>query len=222
MSTTNPKLSEERSQTIVSSTKSVTLKIKRSNPGLNSEEKFDQFIVPVEKWTTVLDALIDAKSHLDHSIGIRYSCRQASCGSCGMKINGKPALACFTKISELKSNEITIEPMDNFPVVRDLVVNFTRLINNHKKIMPYVVRKDSEITPGTGVREILQTPEDVEKYIQFSSCIKCGLCNSACPTMAMDTTFVGPQALAQAYRYIADTRDQGKNCLLYTSDAADE
>ena len=210
MSTTNPKLSEERSQTIVSSTKSVTLKIKRSNPGLNSEEKFDQFIVPVEKWTTVLDALIDAKSHLDHSIGIRYSCRQASCGSCGMKINGKPALACFTKISELNSNEITIEPMDNFPVVRDLVVNFTRLINNHKKIMPYVVREDSEITPGTGVREILQTPEDVEKYIQFSSCIKCGLCNSACPTMAMDTSFVGPQALAQAYRYIADNRDNGK------------
>ena len=199
MSTTNPKLSEERSQTIVSSTKSVTLKIKRSNPGLNSEEKFDQFIVPVEKWTTVLDALIDAKSHLDHSIGIRYSCRQASCGSCGMKINGKPALACFTKISELNSNEITIEPMDNFPVVRDLVVNFTRLINNHKKIMPYVVREDSEITPGTGVREILQTPEDVEKYIQFSSCIKCGLCNSACPTMAMDTTFVGPQAVSYTH-----------------------
>ena len=111
MSTTNPRISEERSQTIVSSTKSVTLKIKRSNPGLNSEEKFDQFIVPVEKWTTVLDALIDAKSHLDHSIGIRYSCRQASCGSCGMKINGRPALACFTKISELDSDTITVEPV---------------------------------------------------------------------------------------------------------------
>ena len=81
MSTAQSKISEERSETIVSSTKSVTLRIKRSNPELNSEEKFDQFIVPVEKWTTVLDALIDAKSHLDHSIGIRYSCRQASCGS---------------------------------------------------------------------------------------------------------------------------------------------
>ena len=210
MAAVHPNISEEKSQTIVSSTKSVTLRIKRSNPEISSEEKFDQFIVPIEKWTTVLDALLDAKSHLDHSIGIRYSCRQASCGSCGMKINGKPSLACFTKISELDSDNITVEPMDNFPVVRDLVVNFTRLINNHKKIMPYVIREDSEIVPGTGVREILQTPEDVEKYIQFSSCIKCGLCNSACPTMAMDTTFVGPQALAQAYRYIADTRDKGK------------
>ena len=210
MAVVHPKISEERPQTIVPSTKNVTLRIKRSNPEVSSEERFDQLIVPVEKWTTVLDALLDAKSHLDHSIGIRYSCRQASCGSCGMKINGKPALACFTKISELDSNIITVEPMDNFPVVRDLAVNFSRLINNHKKIMPYVIREDSEIVPGTGVKEILQTPEDVEKYIQFSSCIKCGLCNSACPTMAMDTSFVGPQALAQAYRYIADTRDKGK------------
>ena len=72
-----------------------------------------------------MDALLDVKSLLDHSIGIRYSCRQASCGSCGMKINGKPALACFTKIAELNSNEITVEPMDNFPDVRDLTVNFT-------------------------------------------------------------------------------------------------
>ena len=110
----------------------------------------------------------------------------------------------------LFSNVITVEPMDNFPVVRDLTVNFTRLINNHKKIMPYVIRDDVEITPGTGIKEILQTPEDVEKYIQFSSCIKCGLCNSACPTMAMDTSFIGPHALAQAYRYIADNRDKGK------------
>jgi len=128
-----------------------------------------------------------------------------------MKINGKPALACFTKISELDSDTITIEPMDNYPVIRDLVVNFERLINNHKKMMPYVIREDSEVDAESGVREFLQSPENVEKYIQFSSCIKCGLCNSACPTMAMDTTFVGPQALAQAYRYIADTRDQGKN-----------
>ena len=91
MSIIDPKISEERLETITSSTKSVTLRIKRSNPQINSEEKFDELIVPVENWTTVLDALLNAKSHLDHSIAIRYSCRQASCGSCGMKINGKPA-----------------------------------------------------------------------------------------------------------------------------------
>ena len=161
----HPKLSEERSETIVSPSKSVKLKIKRSNPNVDSEEKFDHFEVPIEKWTTVLDALLDVKSHLDHSVAIRYSCRQASCGSCGMKINGKPALACFTKISELNSDTITIEPMDNYPVIRDLAVNFDRLINNHKKVMPYVIREDSEIDAENGVREFLQSPDNVEKYI---------------------------------------------------------
>ena len=78
MATIHPKLSEERSQTIVSSTKSIKLKIKRSNPNVNSEQKFDDFVVPIEKWTTVLDALLDVKSHLDHSVGIRYSCRPVS------------------------------------------------------------------------------------------------------------------------------------------------
>ena len=211
MSNTSQEISVENSETVLSSSKSIKLRISRSNPETNSEEKFDEFVIPVEKYSTVLDVLLNVKSHLDHSVGVRYSCRQASCGSCGMKINGKPKLACFTKIEELDTDTVTVEPMEYFPVVRDLVVNFTRMFNNHKKVLPYVVRDDSEITPGTGVREILQTPEDVDKYIQFSSCIKCGLCNSACPTMAMDTSFVGPQALAQAYRYIADTRDKGKD-----------
>ena len=76
----------------------IKLRISRSNPETNSEEKFDEFVIPVEKYSTVLDVLLNVKSHLDHSVGVRYSCRQASCGSCGMKINGKPKLACFTKI----------------------------------------------------------------------------------------------------------------------------
>ena len=112
MATIHPKLSDELSQTVVSSTKSVKIKIKRSNPNVNSEQKFDDFVVPIEKWTTVLDVLLDVKSHLDHSVGVRYSCRQASCGSCGMKINGKPGLACFTKISELDTASTPIITFD--------------------------------------------------------------------------------------------------------------
>ena len=126
-----------------------------------------------------------------------------------MIINGKPKLACFTKISELDSDVVTVEPMNNFPLIRDLVVGFEKMFSTHKRMKPYIIREDSEISSGT--KEFLQTPEDVEKYIQFSSCIKCGLCNSACPTMATDSMFIGPQALAQAYRYIADNRDKGKD-----------
>ena len=202
-------ISKEESRIIVSPTKTITLRIFRYNPKINNESKFDEFKIPYQRWTTVLDAILEVKKHLDHSVAVRYSCRQASCGSCGMKINGRPALACFTKISELNSDIITIEPMNNFPIIRDLAVGFERMFSTHKKIKPYIINEVSEINPGT--KEFLQTPEDVEKYIQFSSCIKCGLCNSACPTMATDSSFVGPQALAQAYRYVADNRDKGKD-----------
>jgi len=202
-------ISEEKSQTIASPTKSVTLRISRFNPKTDGSQKFMDFKIPYQKWTTVLDAILEVKKHIDHSVGVRYSCRQASCGSCGMIINGKPQLACFTKITELNSDLIKVEPMKNFPIIRDLVVSFEKMFATHKKLKPFIIRDDSEIISDS--KEFLQTPEDVEKYIQFSSCIKCGLCNSACPTMATDSSFLGPQALTQAYRYVADSRDRGKN-----------
>jgi succinate dehydrogenase / fumarate reductase iron-sulfur subunit len=202
-------IAEEQSSTEVSSSKTVTLRIAKFNPEHDSGAQFVNFTVSYERWTTVLDAILDVKKHLDHSVAVRYSCRQASCGSCGMKINGRPRLACFTKISELDSDVVTVEPMSNYPIVRDLVVDLERMFDTHKEMKPFMIREDTEITPNT--RELLQTPEQVEEYIQFANCIKCGLCNSACPTMATDSSFLGPQALAQAYRYVADSRDKGKN-----------
>ena len=136
----------EESQTIVSSPKSIILRISRSNPQAGTTKSFMEFKVPYEKWTTVLDAILEVKKYFDHSVAVRYSCRQASCGSCGMVINGKPRLACFTKIAELNSSVVTVEPMNNFPVIRDLVVNFDRMFSTHKKLKPYIVRDDSEIT----------------------------------------------------------------------------
>ncbi|MDE1814363.1 MAG: 4Fe-4S dicluster domain-containing protein, partial [Thaumarchaeota archaeon] len=109
----------------------------------------------------------------------------------------------------LNSNIITVEPMNNFPIIRDLAVDFKQLIANHKKMKPFIIREDSEVTSES--KEFIQTPQDLEKFLQFSYCIKCGLCNSACPTMATDTSFIGPQGLAQAYRYVADNRDKGKD-----------
>src|SRR5262245_28887765 len=83
---------------------SVVLKIYRANTRAGERAHYDSVEVPVQRWTTVLDALLHAKQYKDSSIGIRYSCRMASCGSCGMKINGIPRLACYTKISELEGN----------------------------------------------------------------------------------------------------------------------
>jgi len=203
-----PILAEEKASSVISPGKIITLRILKFNPKTDDKKKFIEYQVPYEKWTTVLDTILDVKKHLDHSIAVRFSCRQASCGSCGMIINGRPRLACFTKISELDSSVITVEPMNNFPIIRDLVVGFDRLFKTHKKLKPYIISEDSE-TMST--KEFLQTPQEVEKYIQFANCIKCGLCNSVCPTMATDSSFIGPQALAQAYRYVADTRDKGKD-----------
>jgi succinate dehydrogenase / fumarate reductase, iron-sulfur subunit len=199
---------EEKPQS-PSSLKSIILRIAKYNPEHDVATKFMEFNIHYEKWTTVLEAILEVKKHFDHSVAVRYSCRQATCGSCGMIINGKPRLACFTKISELNSNVVTVEPMNNFPIIRDLAVKFERLFDTHRKVKPYLIRDDTEITDNT--REFLQSPEELEQYIQFSNCIKCGLCNSACPTMATDSSFVGPQALAQAYRYVADSRDKGKD-----------
>lgn len=206
--TATTEISKEQSTTS-SASKTITLRIARYNPSHDSATKYMEFNIPYGKWTTVLDAILDVKKNHDHSVGVRYSCRQATCGSCGMVINGKPRLACFTKISELNSNVVTVQPMNNFPIIRDLAVKFDRLFATHHKLKPFLIREDSEVT--TQAKELIQTPEELENFIQFAGCIKCGLCNSACPTMATDSSFIGPQALAQAYRYIADNRDKGKD-----------
>lgn len=205
----SPSIAEEKATSVLSPSQTITLRIARYNPQKDSQTTYMEFRVPYEKWTTVLEAILEVKKHFDHSVAVRYSCRQATCGSCGMVINGKPRLACFTKISDLNSNVITVEPMHNFPIIRDLAVRFDHLFANHNKVKPFLIREDSEISSNE--KEFLQSPEELEKYIQFSNCIKCGLCNSACPTMATDSSFVGPQALAQAYRYVADSRDKGKD-----------
>ncbi|MFL6341610.1 MAG: succinate dehydrogenase/fumarate reductase iron-sulfur subunit [Nitrososphaeraceae archaeon] len=195
----------------------IILKVFRANVAMHQERpSFDSFEIPLKRWTTVLDALIYAKSYIDSSIGIRYSCRMASCGSCGMKINGIPRLACYTNISELEGDTVVCEPLPNFPHIRDLVTDFSQFFNHHKEMSPYIhnEKADIEATANQEIQEhtlseFKQTPEDVEKYLQFSYCIRCGLCYSACPTVATDTKFPGPQALSQAYRYYADTRDNG-------------
>ncbi|MGV8106885.1 MAG: succinate dehydrogenase/fumarate reductase iron-sulfur subunit [Nitrososphaerota archaeon] len=197
----------------------ITLKVYRENRGQKTGSHYDNFEVPYKRWTTVLDALLYAKCYIDPSVAIRYSCRMASCGSCGMKINGIPRLACYTKISELDTSTIECEPLPNFPIIRDLVTDFSLFFNHHKEMQPYIQNKEnSENDTEKKTFSFYQSPEDVDKYLQFSYCIKCGLCYSACPTVGTDLRFPGPQALAQLYRYYADTRDESKNRLNIVDD----
>jgi succinate dehydrogenase / fumarate reductase iron-sulfur subunit len=195
----------------------ILLSIYRGGPNSKSEKSYDSYRVPVSRWTTVLDALLYVKERLDSSIAIRFSCRMASCGSCGMRINGIPRLACYTKISELGTDTITCEPLPNFPIIRDLVTDFQQFFNHHKNIQPYIQNTHLDPTMER-LGEFKQTPQEVDEFLQFSYCIKCGLCYSACPTVATDTKFPGPQALAQAYRYFADNRDDSAQKRLDTVD----
>ena len=206
-SRTKPSHDQKKESRVESNRRVVNLRVYRRNPKQGKSSHFDKFEVPIQRWTTVLDALLHAKSYLDNSIAIRYSCRMASCGSCGMKINGIPRLACYTKVSEIDEDIITCEPLPNFPIIRDLVTDFSDFFEHHRSMEPFIHNPNANIVDKNNLTEFIQSPEDVEKYLQFSYCIKCGLCYSACPSVGSDTKFPGPQALAQAYRYVADNRD---------------
>ena len=186
----------------------VKLVVQRFNPLEDKKPRLAEYSVPKREGMTVLDALLYARDYVDHSIALRFSCRQASCGSCGMKINGRPRLACYTQVKELQGERVLAQPMDNFAIVKDLVVDLDSFFAKHREMMPYLVRSDSkELDNPTG--EFVMKPDELEKVLQFTYCIKCGLCTSSCPTVATDEKFPGPQALAQAYRYLADERDEG-------------
>lgn len=188
--------------------KTVRLRVFRFNPTVEAKPRYDDFVVPNTKGLTVLDALIQAKERQDHSLAIRFSCRMASCGSCGMKINGLPRLACYTQVSELDTDTVTVAPLDNLPIIKDLVSDLSDFFKHHRLVNPFLIRHD-QAEQDRPTREYVQTPLEIERYLQFSYCIKCALCYAACPTVATDRQFPGPQALTQAFRYNVDNRDEG-------------
>lgn len=189
--------------------RTVLVNVYRHNPSAPDEEpRIVTYRVPYTKGLTVLDALLWVKEHLDPGVAFRYSCRMGICGSCGMLINGEPQLGCETQIADLGTDVVEIGPLPSYPVLRDVVTDFTDFFSHHRRIKPYLIRKENG-DAGPPEREFLQMEEQKLDYYQFTMCIMCGLCDAACPIVAIDREFLGPQALAQAYRFAADSRDQG-------------
>jgi succinate dehydrogenase / fumarate reductase, iron-sulfur subunit len=187
--------------------KTVRFEVLRYNPEKDKTPYLNQFAVPVTKGMTVLDGLHWIKEHEDCTLSWRSSCRMGICGSCGMFINGLPRLACNNQIINLHSNVITVKPLPNFDIIRDLVPDLESMFNKHRAVKPYLIRRDvAEQNFPTG--EYFQSSEELVNYIQFAYCIKCGLCLSACPTVATSENYTGPQALTQGWRYEADSRDE--------------
>jgi len=189
--------------------KNVKFKVLRFDRDTTPSPRVDSFEVPVKKGTTVLDALHYIKENLDASLSWRFSCRMGVCGSCGMFINGFPRLACNTQVLELKADVIDLKPLPNFDTIKDLVPDLAVLFEKHRSVRPFTLRKDmAEVDKPSG--EFFQSTEEMERYLQFTYCIKCGLCMAACPTVATDAKYLGPQSLTQAHRYNVDTRDEGR------------
>jgi fumarate reductase iron-sulfur subunit len=186
----------------------IILEVARYSPEQDTKPCFATYEVPVHKEWVVLDALNYIKDKIDGSLTYRWSCRMGICGSCGMMVNGEPKLTCATFLSSYahNGNKIRVEPLRYFPVVRDLVTELSDFLVKLKKVKPWLIRKD---TVPLSQGEFLQTPEQLDYYKQFSMCINCTLCYSACPVVGLDPKFVGPAAIALAQRYNLDSRDQG-------------
>ena len=189
--------------------KEVEFRLLRFAPDKDRAPYFQSFRIKLAQGMTVLDALMRIKETQDPTLSYRKSCRMGICGSCAMQVNGFPKLTCQTQVTELNTDKpIEVRPLANFPILRDLVPDLRNFLKAHESIKPYVIREDAEeLDHPTG--EFYQSPKELEKYLQFAYCIKCGACLAACPTNATDHEFLGPQALAAAYRYVADSRDQG-------------
>jgi succinate dehydrogenase / fumarate reductase iron-sulfur subunit len=185
-----------------------TLKIRRFDPESGEPAYWGDYDVDLPPERSVLDGILQVKDREDASIGIRCSCRAAICGSCGVRINGKSALACNTRIGEAaeraRDGAITVEPMGNMPVIKDLITDMEAVHwKKVRRVVPWLL--PAEDPPENS--EYIVPAEAMLDVTQAMACIHCGVCVSACLSLEVDPEFVGPAALAKAYRFVGDPRD---------------
>ena len=183
----------------------VTLRIRRYDPEAENPEPFwQEFPVSVEGNATVLDALIKVREEVDGTLSLRCSCRSSICGSCAVRVNGHAVLACKIQASKAMDHDgiIVVEPPGVMPVIKDLVVDFKLFWDKIREVEPYL--QPEEAQPEG---EYIASNESMLHLSGVTSCIMCGACVSDCTVLEVDPTFLGPAALAKAYRFTADPRD---------------
>jgi succinate dehydrogenase / fumarate reductase iron-sulfur subunit len=168
---------------------------------------FQTFDVMVDENTTVLVALQDIRREQDPTLVLRHSCHHASCGTCGMKINGQENLSCVVKVLDLGTPTVVVEPLANLPLISDLVVDMSGFYERYTTPeMDYI--RQSEFIPEADI------PEGIESWLRYENCLECGCCVSACPVTGSDPEYLGPAALAAAWRVVAEPRNNDPDLAL--------
>lgn len=175
----------------------------RYNPKVDDKPRFDEFEVPLLKNMAVLDVVFYVQNYIDKTLAFRCSCRIGMCGSCGMYINGRTRLACRTQVTALGTDKVTIMPLPNLPIIRDLAVDMEPFFEKYKQIKPYYIPKKDLTEP------VIVPPQSKEREIidDMLECITCGSCYGACSMCATNSKYLGPAALNRAYCLVADKRD---------------
>ena len=184
----------------------VTFTILRFDMEKGGEPKFQDFVVNITRpGMMILDGLNQIRWEQDGTLSYRRSCREGVCGSDGVMINGANMLTCMTHIDEVvKDGKIKLEPLPGMPIIKDLVVDVTDFLDKYFLVRPYLINR----TPPPA-RERLQSPEERKKLDGLYECILCGCCSSSCPSYWADPAYLGPSALLNVWRFIADSRDEG-------------
>ena len=191
----------------------VTLSVKRFNPDADRPASYYQdYQLEVDDSFTVLDGLIRIREEIDATLALRCSCRSAICGSCAMRINGHATLACNTKVVDAKPRDgapILVEPVTNMPVIKDLVVDFKPFWDKVMAVEPWLQNQGPEPE-----QEYIAPNQSMLHLAGVMDCIMCGACVSDCTVLEVDSNFLGPAALAKAYRFVADPRDDADDSRL--------
>src|SRR3989338_8180121 len=190
----------------------VTFSIRRFNPEKDSKPYYKDYELNIPEGATVLDCLNLIKWTQDGTLTHRMSCRSAICGSCAVKVNGHPKLACKTQAAdEIINGRMKIEPLGNAKVLKDLVVDLEPFFSKFQKVKPWLVSPSPHPSPikrEEGIKETRQSPEDFHRIDAASTCIMCASCCSDCNSWASNENFLGPAALAKAQRFVDDSRDK--------------
>ncbi|WP_022850574.1 succinate dehydrogenase iron-sulfur subunit [Limisalsivibrio acetivorans] len=185
--------------------KKVTFEIFRYDPDKDNEAYYQTYEVEIRRaGYLMLDALNQIKWEQDPTLTYRRSCREGVCGSDGLNVNGVNMLSCMTKVEDLNSDHIIVQPLPGMNVMRDLVTDVDDFFNKFITVKPYLIRKSP--TPD---KEFYQSPEDRKLLDGLYECIACGCCSSSCPSYWADAKYLGPNAFLRAWRYLADSRDEG-------------